>query len=359
MQNSDSSFTRADFHYDLPQHLIAQHPCARRDDSRLLLVDAEEETGVRHLKFPDLPSLLQPGDLLVVNDTRVLNARLLGRKETGGAAEILLERVLGEFEALCQVRVSKRLKVGGELRCGDVTLTAQGREGQFYRLLFSAPVLQVLETLGSVPLPPYIDRGVDTDDAERYQTIWSRTPGAVAAPTAGLHFTPELLETLDEAGVRRTAVTLHIGAGTFQPVRVDDLASHEMHREQYRIEPDCVAAIRETRAAGGRVVAVGTTVVRALESAAARGALEAGDGETGLFITPGYEFQVVDALVTNFHLPESTLLMLVTAFGGYHPVMAAYRQAVAARYRFFSYGDAMFLSRAVTAAGAAAVLKES
>lgn len=339
------TFHREDFHYNLPERLIAQYPTARRGDSRLLVVDANADGGVRHLKFPDLLELLDPGDLLVVNDTRVLKARLQARKDSGGGAEVLLERVLGEFEALCQVRASKPLKVGRCLKTERSTLTVLGREGQFYRLQFSAPVLEVLEAEGSVPLPPYIERGVDAADEERYQTVWSRTPGAVAAPTAGLHFSRTLLEDLEAAGVSRATVTLHVGAGTFQPVRVADLSTHQMHSEYYQIDPECVAAIQATRARGGRVVAVGTTVVRALESAAANGDLQPGSGETRLFITPGYDFRVVDALVTNFHLPESTLLMLVTAFAGYQTVMTAYHRAVTADYRFFSYGDAMFLNR--------------
>lgn len=340
-------YQRADFHYDLPEALIAQHPAAARDASRLLVLEGDAR---RDLLFSQLPVLLRPDDLLVVNDTRVLKARLEARKDTGGQAELLLERVLDGQTALCQVRVSKALKAGRTLMVGPHRLEVLGRDGQFYQLRFDAPVLAVLEAHGSVPLPPYIGRdqetGPDAVDEERYQTIWSTHPGAVAAPTAGLHFTEALLAELAASGVRRVPLTLHVGAGTFQPVRVKDLDEHQMHTERYHIDEACIQAIDATRAAGGRVVAVGTTAVRALESAASDdGRLRPGSGETALFITPGYRFKVVDALITNFHLPESTLLMLVTAFAGFEPVMAAYQHAVAARYRFFSYGDAMFLSR--------------
>lgn len=340
-------YSRADFCYELPEELIAQHPTAARDGSRLLLLDGDER---RDTRFSDLPSLLQPEDLLVVNDTRVLKARLRAQKDSGGQAEVLLERTLDDRTALCQVRVSKPLKAGRMLQVGGHRIEALGREGQFYRLRFDAPVLDVLEAHGSVPLPPYIERdqaqGPGAQDEAHYQTVWSARPGAVAAPTAGLHFTQTLLEEIEACGVRRTALTLHIGAGTFQPVRVNDLAEHRMHTERYQIDASCVEAIEATRAVGGRVVAVGTTAVRALESAAsADGSLRPGSSETALFITPGYSFKVVDALITNFHLPESTLLMLVTAFGGFDRVMAAYQHAIEGRYRFFSYGDAMFLSR--------------
>lgn len=340
-------YQRQDFDYELPEVLIAQHPAATRDGSRLLVV---EDEGQRDLQFADLPSLLRRGDLLVVNDTRVLKARLEARKDSGGRAEILLERILDERTALCQVRVSKPLKAGRTLEVGAYQIESIGREGPFYELRFDAPVLDVLEAEGSVPLPPYIVRdqetGPDAVDEERYQTVWSAEPGAVAAPTAGLHFTESLLAELEDRGVRRVPLTLHVGAGTFQPVRASDLSEHQMHTERYHIDEACVQAVEDTRAAGGRVVAVGTTAVRALESAASiDGRLHPGPGETALFITPGYRFSVVDALITNFHLPQSTLLMLVTAFAGFEQVMAGYRHAVAARYRFFSYGDAMFLSR--------------
>ena len=358
MQHSATGYGREDFHYELPERLIAQQPAARRDGSRLLVVD--RDGSLRHLQFPDVVTLFEPGDLLVVNDTRVLKARLQATKDTGGRAEILLERRTGEREALCQIRASKPPQAGRTLIIAQTWARVLGRAGQFYRLQFELPVLEVLEAHGSVPLPPYITRAAQQVDAERYQTIWSQAPGAVAAPTAGLHFTPALLEAIRAAGVDRTAITLHVGAGTFQPVRVSDLATHRMHGEHYEIEPGCVAAIRATRERGGRVIAVGTTVVRALESAAAEDGLpRAGGGETELFITPGYDFKVVDALLTNFHLPQSTLLMLVTAFAGYEPVMAAYREAVAAQYRFFSYGDAMFLQRNGAHAADDAAAKEA
>ncbi len=338
------AYVRDDFRYDLPDAQIAQFPTTERDESRLLALDGPLP---RDLTFTELPTLLKPGDLLVVNDTRVLKARLEAVKDSGGRAEVLLERILDEHTALCQVRVSKPLQPGRSLHIGAHRLTALGREGQFYRLGFDVPVLDVLDRHGAIPLPPYIGRNTTAEDEARYQTLWSRVPGAVAAPTAGLHFTETLLAALTAGGVGRATVTLHVGAGTFQPVRVQALDEHRMHTEYYEISGETVDLIRKTRAAGGRVVAVGTTVVRALESRAAGGAeLTAGAGETSLFITPGYRFRVVDALVTNFHLPESTLLMLVTAFGGYERVMNAYRHAVDTGYRFFSYGDAMLLTAA-------------
>jgi S-adenosylmethionine:tRNA ribosyltransferase-isomerase len=334
---------RSDFSYELPSELIARVPLASRTASRLLVVGGEEN---RHLVFSEVRALLRPGDVLVVNDTRVLKARLRGEKDTGGQAEVLVERVLDAGRALCQVRVSKPLKAGRTLQFGDQRAQVIGRQGEFYELEFSGGVLEVLEQCGEVPLPPYMERAADTADEGRYQTVYSRAPGAVAAPTAGLHFDEALLAALQEDGVELAQVTLHVGAGTFQPVRVDDVREHRMHHEVYEITPEAVECIRGAQARGGRVVAVGTTVVRTLESAARDGALRAERGDTNLFITPGYRFRVVDALITNFHLPESTLLMLVCAFAGYAPVMAAYREAVAQRYRFFSYGDAMFLERA-------------
>lgn len=345
-----ADFRREDFHYGLPGEAIAQHPSRERGASRLLALDGR---GVAHLRFADLPGLLAPTDLLVVNDTRVVKARLAAEKDSGGRAEILLERVESECQALCQVRVSKPLKpgrrllvAGGSADPAPLMLEVLGREGQFYRLAFPAPVLDVLEKHGQVPLPPYIARPVETRDEERYQTVWSASPGAVAAPTAGLHFTPALLEALGAAGVRIEKITLHVGAGTFQPVRASSLNEHRMHEERYRIPEATAEAVEDTARGGGRVVAVGTTVVRALEAAAcAEHRVLAGPGETALFITPGYRFRVVDALITNFHLPESTLLMLTCAFGGYRRVMEAYRSAVGGGYRFFSYGDACFIER--------------
>jgi S-adenosylmethionine:tRNA ribosyltransferase-isomerase len=333
----------SDFDYALPAELIAQSPAAHRDASRLLVVGRD---ALQHARFTDLPGLLRPGDLLVVNDTRVIKARLHGEKDSGGQAEVLVERIEDEHVALCQVRVSKPLKAGRTLRVGPYQLEVLGREAEFYRLAFPDSVLTVLEACGEVPLPPYIERAALPVDESRYQTVYGRNPGAIAAPTAGLHFTPALLDALPAHGVEVATITLHVGAGTFQPVRTEDLGAHRMHFERYEIGADAAAALTRCRAGGGRVVAVGTTVVRTLESAAAEdGSVAAGSGETDLFITPGYRFRVVDALVTNFHLPKSTLLMLVCAFGGYRRVRAAYAAAVAEGYRFFSYGDAMFLER--------------
>jgi S-adenosylmethionine:tRNA ribosyltransferase-isomerase len=335
------TYRRPDFHYELPEDLIAQSPAAERGGGRLL---ALTDDGIAHLSFEQLPGMLRPDDLVVVNDTRVVKARLAAEKDSGGRAEILLERVESERIALCQVRVSKPLKPGRELKVGPLMLRVQDRQGPFYRLEFPEPVLEVLDRLGTVPLPPYIDREPGVADADRYQTLWGRVPGAVAAPTAGLHFSESLLAEIRARTSGIEAVTLHVGSGTFTPVRVDDLSEHRMHGERLVVTPEAASRVNETRARGGKIVAVGTTVVRALESAADHaGRVTAGERETELFITPGYQFRSVDALVTNFHLPESTLLMLVCAFGGYERVMEAYRTAVAERYRFFSYGDAMFL----------------
>ena len=292
-----------------------------------------------HWRFTALADLLAEGDVLVVNDTRVVKARLVARKDSGGRAELLVERALDETRALCQARTSKPLRAGRQLLLGDLNIDVLGRCGEFHLLDFHAPVAQVLERHGRVPLPPYIERPADTDDEGRYQTVYATHAGAVAAPTAGLHFDNALLRRLRAKGVAIAPLTLHVGAGTFQPVRADDIARHRMHGERYTIPPATRAALATRR---GRVVAVGTTVVRALEAAARSGDDE---GETRLFITPGYRFQVVDALITNFHLPESTLLMLVAAFAGFHRVRRAYAEAVARRYRFFSYGDAMFCER--------------
>ena len=332
-----------DFDYTLPDHLIAQTPAQERTQSRLLHVGADH---LSHLQFADIEQLLRPGDLLVMNDTRVIKARLFATKATGGKAELLVERVESEFEALCQVKVSKPVKDQGVLHCGAYTLTNRGRVGVFYRLTFSAPVMQVLEACGSVPLPPYIEREAQTVDEGRYQTVIADKPGAVAAPTAGLHFDEALLQRLAQQNVQLAKVTLHVGAGTFAPVR-GALEDHQMHFERYEVPAATAAAIRKTQDEGGRVVAVGTTVVRTLESAAQHNyPLQACSDETNLFIKPGFKFQVVDALVTNFHLPRSTLMLLVCALGGYERVMHAYNVAVAEEYRFFSYGDAMFLNLA-------------
>jgi S-adenosylmethionine:tRNA ribosyltransferase-isomerase len=334
---------KEDFNYELPEHLVAQNPSSDRGNSRLLALG---ESGHSHLSFQDLPSLLRSGDLLVVNDTRVIKARLKAQKDSGGQAEILIERIESENLALCQVRVSKALKPGRTLRVAAHLLRVVGRVGEFYRVEFPVPVLELLESSGSVPLPPYIRRSADRVDEERYQTIWNREPGAVAAPTAGLHFTPALLDSIRARGVAVESVTLHIGAGTFQPIRVNDLRDHQMHSERYVISECCAEQVRTTAAAGGRIIAVGTTVVRALEAASTGPyRLKPGADETAIFITPGYRFQTVDGLVTNLHLPESTLLMLVSAFGGYQRVRHAYEIARAHEYRFFSYGDALFLER--------------
>jgi len=338
----------AAFEFDLPNELIAQQPLAERSASRLLVV---AEQGVEDRHITDLPSLLKPDDLLVFNDTRVIKARLFGQKSTGGRVEVLIERLTGEFTALAQLRVSKSPKADAVIVLdGGESITVQGREAAFFALEFSSPVLDVLDAQGHVPLPPYIERADAEDDERRYQTLFADRPGAVAAPTAGLHFDQPLLDAIKTLGVATAKVTLHVGAGTFQPLRVDDVNAHQMHAEWINLRAETVAAIAACRARGGRVVAVGTTVVRTLESAAraSNGELAAYAGETRLFIHPAAgpdQFQVVDALVTNFHLPQSTLLMLVCAFAGYERVMAAYQHAVANNYRFFSYGDAMFLSR--------------
>ncbi len=337
-----------DFDYELPESLIARHPPARRGDSRLLALGAADARP-RDLHFSDLPRLLRPGDLLVFNDTRVIPARLLGRKETGGRVEVLVERLLEGGRALAHVRASKAPRPGMRLSLeeGAVQVRVEGRAGALFQLRFlhETPVLELLERHGRVPLPPYLARAEEAADRSRYQTVFARRPGAVAAPTAGLHFDEAMLARLREMGVAQTFVTLHVGAGTFQPVRVTQVEAHEMHAEWLRVPEEAVAAVAEARARGGRVVAVGTTAVRALESAAAGGRLVPFEGDTRLFIYPGYRFRVVEAMITNFHLPRSTLLMLVSAFAGRERVLAAYRHAVAQGYRFFSYGDAMWLER--------------
>ena len=334
----------ADFDFDLPDELIAQFPPALRGGSRLLHVEA---SGTLHdRRFCDLPALLRPDDLLVMNDTRVIKARLFGHKESGGKVELLVERVLDERDALAFIRASHAPRPGSRIRLADdVAAEVLARQDDLTRLRFSRPVLDVLDRLGQLPLPPYIEHTPTADDEARYQTVYANAPGAVAAPTAGLHFDAAMLDALRAQGVRTAQVTLHVGAGTFQPVRVDAIADHKMHSERYTIPDAAVAAIAETRARGGRVVAVGTTSLRALEAAAQAGKLHAGSGETDIFITPGYRFRVVDALITNFHLPKSTLLMLVSAFAGLDAIRAAYAHAVRERYRFFSYGDAMFLEK--------------
>lgn len=343
---------KTDFHYDLPPELIAQAPLAQRSASRLLLADARSGT-LADRGIADLPALLQPGDLLIFNDTRVLPARLFGRKESGGAVEILIERVTGTHEARAQLGVSKKPKSGGRIVLADGTLvTVLGRDGEFFLLRFDErePLEKTLLRLGRMPLPPYIERDADRADDERYQTVFARQAGAVAAPTAGLHFDAALLAALRARGVDFGYVTLHVGAGTFQPMRAERLEDHTMHREWLNVGAELVEKIRHTRARGGRVIAVGTTVVRALESSLQGGEVAPFAGETQIFIFPGYRITSVDALVTNFHLPESTLLMLVSAFAGREFMLAAYRHAVDARYRFFSYGDAMLILPPGTAA---------
>lgn len=333
------------FHYDLPDELIAQQPTLERGASRLLALGPGDER--RDLQFAALAQLLRDGDLLVANDTRVLPGRLHGRKSSGGRVELLLERILAADTALVQLRSSHPPKPGSQLEFdGDVRAEMVARREEFFVLRFSRPVAEVLETLGHVPLPPYIRRPDAAADRERYQTVFARERGAVAAPTAGLHFDAPLLEALAALGVELSTLTLHVGAGTFAPLRPHQLKTGRLHGEQLAVGAELCDAVARCRARGGRVVAVGTTVVRGLETAGESGTLRPFHGETDLFIRPGFNFRVVDALVTNFHLPESSLLMLVCAFGGRERVLAAYAHAVAARYRFFSYGDAMFLERA-------------
>jgi len=335
-----------DFQYDLPEELIAQQPLTDRAASRLLAVPAEGDR-LLDLQFRDLPGLLHPGDLLVFNDTRVIPARLYGRKASGGKVEMLVERLLAPNRALAHLRSSHSPKPGAMLEVGRFRLLVTGRQDDLFELESQGCELaEILEAEGHMPLPPYIRRADAELDRDRYQTVYAERPGAVAAPTAGLHFDQPMLERLMGQGIRFARVTLHVGAGTFQPVRVDDLGQHRMHAEWVEVDQQVCDQIRHTRESGGRIIAVGTTAVRALESAAASGALRPFQGDTRLFITPGYRFRVVDALLTNFHLPGSTLLMLVAAFAGYSRVMAAYAHAVRERYRFFSYGDAMFLLRA-------------
>jgi len=335
---------RTDFHYDLPPALIAQSPLEQRSASRLLCFD-KLSGGLKDRKFTDLPSLLNPGDLLVFNNTKVIPARLYGIKASGGRVEILVERLLNQRECLAQVRASKSPQAGGLLILEDGSkLRVLGRQDSFFHLqLVSGDLMALLQDLGHMPLPPYITREDTERDRRRYQTVYARTPGAVAAPTAGLHFDQALLDQLDQKGIQSTTVTLHVGAGTFQPVRVDDIEDHEMHAEWLEVSQSTCDAIAAARARGGRVIAVGTTAVRSLETAAQSGILEPYSGDSRIFIYPPYQFRVVDAMITNFHLPESTLIMLVSAFAGREQTLAAYRHAVDNRYRFFSYGDAMFL----------------
>lgn len=344
----------SDFHYHLPEALIAQYPAAERTASRLLCLDGRSgELSDR--QFGELPGLLRAGDLLVMNDTRVIPARLYGRKETGGRVEVLVERVLDKQRVLAHVRASKSPKTASRLQLSEtVGADVLGRAADLFELRFSdsrdsaRDVMAILDELGHMPLPPYIKRQDEHDfDRQRYQTVYARREGAVAAPTAGLHFSNLMLDKLRQQGIASVCVTLHVGAGTFQPVRVENIAEHRMHAEWLEVSEAVCTQVQETRARGGRVIAVGTTSVRSLETAALSGELRPFSGDTDIFITPGFEFRVVDGLITNFHLPESTLLMLVSAFAGYENIMHAYQHAVTEGYRFFSYGDAMFLSKQV------------
>jgi len=337
----------AEFDYALPEELIAQRPAAERSQSRLLHLDAR--TGaLADLQFTDLPRLVEPRDVLVLNDTRVIKARLEGRKATGGRIELLVERLLGEREVLALIRASHPPRQGSELLVGNgVRAEVLAREDDIYRLRFvDAGAAELLERCGHVPLPPYITHAPDASDADRYQTVYAEHPGAVAAPTAGLHFDTAMLERLAAQGVSIAKVTLHVGAGTFQPVRSETVEGHRMHRERFEVPQGTVDAIEGASSAGGRVLAAGTTVLRALESAARGGRLEAAAGETDLFVYPGFAFRVVDRLLTNFHLPKSSLLMLVAAFAGAENIRRAYAHAIEQHYRFFSYGDAMLIERA-------------
>jgi S-adenosylmethionine:tRNA ribosyltransferase-isomerase len=337
-------FSLGDFDFALPPELIAQHPATERSASRLL--DGTGEAPVDRI-FRDLPALLQPGDLLVFNDTQVVKARLFGEKPTGGKLELLVERVLAGGEVVAHMKVSKKPPIGTALRMdGGFTATLLGRwpdeDGPLFRLAFDLDPYAAMERHGHVPLPPYITHADTSEDAQRYQTVFAKNPGAVAAPTAALHFDAAVLAALDARGVQRASVTLHVGAGTFQPVKTEDIAQHRMHSEWYEVPPATQQAIADLRARGGRLVAVGTTTVRTLESWARNGQPS---GDTDIFITPGFAFRQVDLLVTNFHLPRSTLLMLVSAFAGHERMLQLYRHAIEARYRFFSYGDAMLLAR--------------
>ena len=339
----------SDFNYELPADLIAQYPLANRTDSRLLEVKAE---GVNHAQlidrqFKDILSIIKPGDLLVFNDTKVIPARLHGKKETGGIVELLIERITGDMQAWVQIRASKVPKTGSIIHIQNQSgetfpVEMIGYDGRFYEVRFPKNIFELLERFGELPLPPYIEHQPDSEDTQRYQTVIAKNPGAVAAPTAGLHFDEKILQQLKDLGVHLASITLHVGAGTFTPVREEDLSKHKMHHEWFSIPQETLQAIEKTKQQGGRVIAVGTTSLRALESQALN---QHSSGETNLFITPGFEFKTVDCLLTNFHLPKSTLLMLVSAFAGMSNIRAAYQHAIDQKYRFFSYGDAMFLSR--------------
>ncbi|OWF65286.1 tRNA preQ1(34) S-adenosylmethionine ribosyltransferase-isomerase QueA [Polynucleobacter hirudinilacicola] len=339
----------SDFNYELPADLIAQHPLANRTDSRLLEVKADGGSHVQLIdrQFKDILSIIKPGDLLVFNDTKVIPARLHGKKETGGNVELLIERISGDRQAWVQIRASKVPKTGSIIlihnQAGETfPVEMLGYDGRFYEVRFPENVFELLERFGELPLPPYIEHQPDDEDAQRYQTVVAKNPGAVAAPTAGLHFDETILRQLNNLGIKQATITLHVGAGTFTPVREEDLTKHKMHHEWFSIPAETLQAIEETKQKGGRVIAIGTTSLRALESKAIS---QQSSGETNLFITPGFEFKTVDCLLTNFHLPKSTLLMLVSAFAGMDNIRAAYQHAIAQKYRFFSYGDAMVLCR--------------
>ena len=337
----------SDFRFDLPEELIAQYPSEQRSASRLLALNGNDGS-LQDLQFTDLMTLLEPDDLLVFNNTRVMPARLLGQKDSGGRVEVLVERVLDQERVLAHVRSSKSPSGGRKLVLEEqLEVEVLGRHEALFELKFldTSSVVETLEAIGRLPLPPYIEREVDRSDLDRYQTVYAQNTGAVAAPTAGLHFDEAMLARIEQAGIETAALTLHVGAGTFQPVRVDDIRSHQMHSEVIEVSEQVCQQVKAARERGGRVVAVGTTSVRALESASQKGEIAPFEGETDIFIYPGYEFKSVDAMVTNFHLSESTLLMLVSAFAGREQILNAYQHAIAQRYRFFSYGDAMFITR--------------
>jgi len=337
----------SDFRFDLPEELIAQYPSEQRSASRLLALNGNDGS-LQDLQFTDLMTLLEPDDLLVFNNTRVMPARLLGQKDSGGRVEVLVEQVLDQERVLAHVRSSKSPSAGRKLVLEEqLEVEVLGRHEALFELKFldTSSVVETLEAIGRLPLPPYIEREVDRSDLDRYQTVYAQNTGAVAAPTAGLHFDEAMLARIEQAGIETAALTLHVGAGTFQPVRVDDIRSHQMHSEVIEVSEQVCQQVKAARERGGRVVAVGTTSVRALESASQKGEIAPFEGETDIFIYPGYEFKSVDAMVTNFHLSESTLLMLVSAFAGREQILNAYQHAIAQRYRFFSYGDAMFITR--------------
>lgn len=336
----------SDFDFHLPSRLIAQTPLLNRSSSRLLCVTS---TTMLDYNFVDIVDLLSPGDLLIFNDTRVLKARLFGIKETGGKIEIFIEHIFNKYVVLAQIRSSHAPLPNTRLQLnyGGVKATVKNKHGQFYQLIFNADIYQYMEQYGHLPIPPYIKNQVNNFDEMRYQTIYAKTLGAVAAPTAGLHFDKMLLHKLKQKGINIAFVTLHISSGTFQPIRTQDLTKHQMHQEKYIISKDTVNCVKATRAIGGNIVAVGTTSMRALEAASQTQSLIAGDASTNLFITPGYVFKTVDRLITNFHFPKSTLLILISAFSGYSRIQAAYKHAISKNYRFFSYGDAMLLSRQI------------